>query len=254
MTAPPLELSAAYVVRTCVPEHALAAAAGVSAATLEALQAAGVVPQPTYVLGPASVRSAIAALGPREGGRAYFGISVPPWLRLAAVLAERTPATELRAALTAWLAKDLAEALTEAREDAKRFGWSRMFRDDAVDRTAVATEAERLWPEWMGGGWAVCLRRFDGPHLVAKEVGRRRIAALTDECAKAELSPEARLEVLGAMARLDAVLLSFAPHERPNGTPGLILDATAQRYDLPWPACAYGDAQGWSHRAVERVA
>lgn len=228
------EAARAYVAAHCIPERALAARAGLDAAQLMALEAAGVVPKPTYRVGPSSVISAIRALGQREAGAAgWYGVSVAAWLRRAAVLAEATPAADLADAMADGVARDLVTTLGGAAADAQAFGWGGLFRDGRCDLTAARAYVDGEWAGWMAGGWAVCLRRFDGHHLAVKEIERQRIGAML---AAGVETPAERLALADAMARLDAVLLPFAPHERPHGTPGKFLDEPARRLGLPWDA------------------
>ena len=229
----------AYVRRTCVASAELAAAVGVPAARIEALAEAGVAPQPTYRITGRAVVSAIGAVGEIAEGEtaaAYYGPSVAPWLRRALVLAEGRGGG-LKDPLLDWLAGDLAAALEARAEEARAFGWNHVFCGAGCDPRAVRDEVAGYWDGWMRGGWAVCLVRFDGHHLATKEIERRRMARLTQE-AGPRPGPETRLALLDAMARLDAVLLPFAPHERTGGTPGLFIDEPARRFALPWPSPA----------------
>lgn len=235
MTGEQLRASAAYVAAHCVSAAELAARVGVSPADLAGLDAAGVLPAPTYRVGRRSVISAIRALGePEDDAEGWYGIAVVDWLRRAALLAEQTPPGRMADSMADWLARDLQFELQAQAHDAQRFGWAQLFEDGACRLPAARAYVDGEWRGWMLGGWAVCLRRFDGRHLATKEIERRRIAALTGEGGRARLEADERLEVADAMRRLDAVLLPFAPHERPHGTPGLFLDAPARRYGLPW--------------------
>jgi hypothetical protein len=225
----------AYVRRWCVPEADLTQAAGLGPAELATLRARGVAPEPTYCVGQTWIASAIGHCGAPDGEplERYFGPSVAPWLRRAALL-DRRGVSDLRGALVDGLARDMAEVLDGLARDARAYGWAQLFTDGTPNHDAVRAEIESYWPGWMRGGWAVCLRRFDGRHLVAKEVERRRIAALTRDWTAATLTPDESLSVLDAMHRLDAVILPFSPFERPAGTPGQFLDRTVAQYGLPW--------------------
>lgn len=229
------EAAVAYVAAHCCAAADLAARVGVSGDRLAELTAAGMLPAPTYRVGRRSVVSAICTLGePEPDAAAWYGMAVIDWLRRAAVLTDLTPVAGLRAAMSDWLAEDLCAELQARAADAERFGWAEMFRDGACDRAAIRAYVGGEWANWMDGGWAVCLRRFDGRSLAVKEIERQRIAALTRRGQRARLTPQERLALVDAMGRLAAVLMPFAPHERPHGTPGLFLDAPARRYGLPW--------------------
>lgn len=238
MPDPAYATAVAYVTAHHTPRSALAVAAGLTERELARLAEAGVLPEPTYRIGPAGVMSAIGWIGAAPDGEAFYGPSVIHWLRRARVLAEQVPSAGLVAALEAWLAEDLRRALAARTDEATIHGWGHLMRGGAVNADAVRGEVESYRDGWEAGGWAVCLRRFDGHHLATKEIERRRIAALTQDGTKPELPAPERLAVLDAMIRLDSVLLPFAPHERPYGTPGKFIDAVALRYDLPLPGHA----------------
>lgn len=233
--------SRAYVLAHCTPAGGLARAAGVSPASLARLGDLGLLPQPTYRVSPRGIASAIGAigdLGPGEGD-GYYGAAVIPWLRRADAEAARDPAAAADA-MRAWLAEGLRSA-AQALPQAAAFGWAAVVGEDGL--AATRDEVARCWPGWIAGGWAVCLRRFDGRHLAVKEHARRRIASLTDSWRAERLSTEVRLALVDAMRELDDVLLPFAPFERPGGTPGLFLDRTAARYGLPWSGPVWAEAQ-----------
>ncbi|WP_342241294.1 DUF6058 family natural product biosynthesis protein, partial [Inquilinus sp. OTU3971] len=210
---------------------------------LRALIAARCLPQPTYVLDPSlTARSAIRseALAPQP--EEWFGAAVLPWARRAAESTLPLPALADR--LRQDFAADFRRALLAS--EGRLHGWTELFdAAGAIDETAFAKALDEIWEEnWLGAAYGVCLRRFDGHHLVTKLVERSRIRALTDEGAKPVLSPAEAEQVTAAMARLDAVLTPFAPHERPHGTPGLWIDRIAARYGLPHPAAPVDLAAG----------
>lgn len=230
-----VDAAARYVANYCVAGSDLAAAAGLRADALAILRQAGVVPDPTYKVSPYGVSSAIGNVGDTARGDAtgHFGPAVAPWLARASLLLASVDALALHEALINWLATDLAAALRARAAEARLFGWGHLFDEDRCDLERVREEVASYWGGWMNGGWAVCLRRFDGHHLATKEIERRRIASLTQEGCAQSLSLDDRLALFDAIARLESVLLPFAPHERPRGTPGVYIDAPSERYGLP---------------------
>lgn len=230
-----------YLRRFHVAAGDLVAVTGVSAPVLAALHEAGVTPAPTYEAGPRGVRSAIGGVGVVEPGEpivAYYGPSVVCWLRRAAVIAEGVGPAGAEAALRAWLLADLRAELAVRAADAEAFGWSELLHGGSVNSAALDRTAAQFWVDWMNGGWAVCLRRFDARHLLGKEIERRRIAALMDEGRR--LSPEQRLALFDAMVRLDTLLMPFAPHERATGTPGRFIDRPAAALGMAWSRVSPG--------------
>ncbi|WP_395680198.1 DUF6058 family natural product biosynthesis protein [Inquilinus sp.] len=228
-----------YVRRRCLTPPALAHAAGLTEDRLRQLIAARCLPGPTYVLNPSlTVRSAIrseALAQPEE----WFGAAVLPWARHAAD--STLPLPELAIRLRQEFTADFRRALLAS--EGRFYGWTELFdAAGAIDEIAFAKALDEIWEEhWLGGAYGVCLRRFDGHHLVTKLVERSRIRALAEEGTKPALPPAEAEQVTAAMARLDAVLAPFAPHERPHGTPGLWIDRIAERYGLAHPAAPLRD-------------
>jgi hypothetical protein len=230
-----------YVRRHCLTPPALAQAAGLSEDRLRALIAARCLPAPTYVLDPSlQARSAIRSEALVPQPEEWFGAALLPWASRAA---ESTlPLPMLADRLRQDFAADFRQALLAS--EGRAHGWTELFdAAGAIDEAAFAEALDEIWEEnWLGGAYAVCLRRFDGHHLVTKLVERSRIRALTAEGTKPALPAAEAAEVTTAMARLDAVITPFAPHERPHGTPGLWIDRIAERYGLPHPAAPVDSA------------
>lgn len=224
--------SRAYVETIATPRDALAAASGVSEQELAAIKATGALPAPTYVLFENAIRSPIAVLGdaPAEGGRAFYCPSVLQWVRRAKLIGvERS---DLLDRLQAWFAEDFAAALKTQAADARLYAWGHLFSADGeLVASALSEQVRTLCDEWMNGGWAVCLRRWNGYHMVTKDLERARIGALTENATR-ELNGAERRTLFDAIERLDSVMLPFAPHERPNGTPGLFMDRMRERYGV----------------------
>lgn len=226
--------SRAYIKTTATAREALPAATGVSQSELDAITANGAMPAPTYVLYDNAIVSPIATLGsPEEGavGREYFCPAVLGWLRHAALLQQST--LDTLPALEAAFAESFRSALRRQVIWARMFAWSHLFdsrgelKDDAVD-----AQVRDLASDWMNGGWAVCLRKWDGHHVVTKDLERAHIAFLTEDGARETLAAVDQHTLRSAIERLESVILPFAPHERPNGTPGLFIDRMRQRYGV----------------------
>lgn len=227
-----LARSCAYVEAIATPRDALAPASGVTEQELAAIEAAGALPTPTYVLFEKAIRSPIAMLGeaPAESGRAFYCPSVLQWLRRAKLIgAERQ---DLLERLQDWFAEDFATALNRQAADARLYAWGHLFGADGdLVASALSEQIRALCAEWMSGGWAVCLRRWNGYHVVTKDLERARISALTEDATR-ELNAAERRTLFDAIERLDSVMLPFAPHERPHGTPGLFVDRMRERYGV----------------------
>jgi hypothetical protein len=226
--------SRAYVETTATPREALPAVTGVSQAVLDAIADEGAMPAPTYTIFDNAIVSPIATLGsPHEGevGREYFCPSVLGWLKHAALLQQSKQATA--PALEAAFADSFRSALRRQVGAACLYAWRRLFRPNGeLNDTAVDEEVRNLSADWMNGGWAVCLRKWDGHHVVTKDLERARIAFITEDGKRKTLRRADQHTLRDAIARLDAVILPFAPHERPHGTPGLFIDRMRDRYGV----------------------
>lgn len=225
--------SRAYIEATATPREALATATGVSERDLAQIEAAGALPAPTYVVFDNAIRSPIRTLGepPANEGRAFYCPSVLHWLRRAALMQPSTPGLLDR--LHTWFAADFREALRAQAHDARRYAWAHLFGDSStINETTFAEQVATLHAEWLNGGWAVCLRRWNGCHVITKDLERARIGAITENGERETLSAEERLALFNAIERLESVMLPFAPYERPHGTPGLFIDRMRERYAL----------------------
>jgi hypothetical protein len=223
-----------YVESTATARGALSQALGISQTELDALNAAGAMPTPTYVVYADAIVSPIRQLGtPDDGavGTEYFCPAVLGWLRHAALLQQSKHDT--LPALEAAFAESFRSALRRQVSDARLSAWRHLFdaRGELIE-DAVNEELRTLSADWMNGGWAVCLRKWDGHHVVTKDIERARITMLTDDGKAEALASIDRMALRDAIARLDAVILPFAPHERPHGTPGLFIDRMRERYGV----------------------
>jgi hypothetical protein len=228
-----VEAARRYVSRFCTPASRLAEAAGVSESCLEQLSRAGALPAPTYRLYEEGVLSPIAARGDTTGAadEDWYGPAVAAWIRPAAILS-RHGSPDIAGRLASIFESMLYQALEERAEECARFGWSHAFKGSTLDREQVSLLSAELWADWMSGGWAVCLRSWSGRSVVAKEVQRSRIRAITRDGTRepADLMDAERLDLCQAIGELEAVMLPFAPHERANATAGLWIDAILNRY------------------------
>ena len=101
------------------------------------------------------------------------------------------------------------------------YGFPACFPDGRFDRSAALCIADAEWQSWLDGGYAVCLRRFSADGCVRKEALRYRALAHFDGAASGQMSP---FELFELVEELEALLLPFAPPERPTGTPGMVID------------------------------
>lgn len=219
-----------YVERYFVPLDELARLGGVSLDALIALIAAHAIPGPIYSLwSNGAFWSPIGGQhGPEPVGAAthWYAPAAAWWVRRSHGL---TPA----AAAIAFKERFIADFVTRlASEPQGHLGYPKVYQSGSFDPHAAAEAARSEWRDWIDGGYGVCLRQADAHHAITKTCRRAAIVAITDEGRATRLTPEQTDLLLTAMEQLDAVMLPFAPHQRPNGTPGLWLDAMLARYGL----------------------
>jgi hypothetical protein len=227
--------------RTYVEAHfwtveALAEAAGLTPERVDELVATSVVPGRIYSRDPVSGWwSALA--GWVAGGDGAPGADAEAWFSPWAVWDLRAATLGERAGLSdAAIAERAAEAFESEFVNAlatggpARIAFADCFGvDGRVDPTAAAARARTEWRGWLRGGYAVCLRSFTGETCVRKEsLG----AVLRQQVATTEGGAMSSAETLDACATLAALMLPFAPWERPVGTPGRTIDALLTRHDL----------------------
>lgn len=229
----------AYVERHFVEQPELAARAGVDISTLRSLIAAGVVPQPSYRIWP---NGAFASpIGGAHGGEPsgvatdWYSPAAAWWIRRALGMTE-TP-TEIARLFADRFVADFITQLAALPDG--HLAYPDVYVGGSLSPEAAASLARAEWDDWINGGYGVCLRHWSASDAIAKMLQRGRIIALTDGGTRDALTPPDRLALLEALERLEAVILPFAPHQRPTGTPGLWIDRILARYGLGRPA---GDA------------
>ncbi|QAY76203.1 hypothetical protein ETR14_06410 [Sphingosinicella sp. BN140058] len=100
------------------------------------------------------------------------------------------------------------------------YAFPHCFPAGRFDSGATDSAAAAEWNSWIDGSYGVCLRRFSAEACVRKEALRHRARAHLEGTGP-PLSPQALFDVV---EELEALLLPFAPEERPNGTPGRVID------------------------------
>lgn len=237
MQTEPFDTAArAYVEAHFWTLEALAEAAGLTPELVEALIAVGIAPGPIYRCDPTQGWwSALAGWvdgsegAPDGQAEAWFS----PWavwgLRTAR-LAERegVPDSESARRAAEAFGREFISAL--AMVAPARITFPGCFdAEGQVDPAAAAAAADVQWRGWLKGGYAVCLRAFTGETCVRKEsLG----ALLKRHVADPDAWPMTAAASLEACAALAALMLPFAPWERPVGTPGRTIDALLARHAL----------------------
>ncbi|WEK04673.1 MAG: DUF6058 family natural product biosynthesis protein [Candidatus Devosia phytovorans] len=219
-----------YVERYFVRLNELAELAGTDADRIRALIAARAIPGPIYSIWPNGTFSSPIGgehNGPAEGeAQHWYHPAAAWWIRRAASLDPEYAARQFQAKFLS----DFRQALLA--DPYASLGYPQAFRNGEPDDTQIDSVGIAELNDWLDGGYGVCLRIWDGHHVVTKTCRRAGILHLTEEGRKSLLSAEDRLTLLDTMEALDAVMLPFAPHQRPKGTPGLWLDTILARYAM----------------------
>lgn len=226
-----------YVMVHFVDEDGFLRAASISRSLFRDLIGVGALPGPIYRIWPSG--TVWSPVGGWVDGRDELGAPQSEWFSPAAIWWARRAAVFLESGTPLPLITDgLRESfLADFRAVLETLPLAQVaypdaFSDGRLDLQAAMDAGLSEWADWINGGYGVCLRRFDARSLAVKAGEAARVRALTRSGTRETLSPSEKLELLNAMESLDAVMLPFAPHQRPKGTPGFWVDAPLARYGM----------------------
>lgn len=219
----------AYLDRYFVQLDELATLGGVSHAEVMALIEARAIPQPIYTVWPNGAFS--SPIGGQHGDAQgepanWYSLAAAWWIRRSHGLSPTDAAAQFEARFVA----DFVTRLPL--EQQAPLGYAQVFSTGQFDALAAEAAGRAEWGDWIDGGYGVCLRYGDAQHAITKTCRRAAVLAMTDEGRRLQMTPTERDALLNVMEELEAVMLPFAPHQRPHGTPGLWLDAILARYGL----------------------
>ncbi len=89
-----------------------------------------------------------------------------------------------------------------------------------------------VWDYLMDGTWGLCLKQFDIPGLVQKELARRSIEDITNKADPAAISEADRASLRKAAGQFYEVALPFSPHEVGESSRCLEVNAAVRKYGL----------------------
>ncbi|GLQ11761.1 hypothetical protein GCM10007913_36930 [Devosia yakushimensis] len=218
-----------YVLRHFVPLSELAALANISPARVRSLIEARAIPGAIYGIWPNGAY--FSPIGGHHGTPIgepahWYSPAAAWWLRRAHDL-------DAHAAADLFEHRFVADFVSRlAAEPDGALGYPGAWVDGSFSPAGAAATARGEWRDWIDGGYGVCLRHWDAYHAITKTCRRASIVRLTDEGRRQDLTSGEIDTLLDAMEQLDAVMLPFAPHQRPHGTPGLWIDAILVNYHL----------------------
>lgn len=223
-----------YLQQHFLPMSEFARRCAMAPAALQALIAGQVIPGAIYSTWP---NGAFTSVGeeptgmPKGAPTHWYSPAALWWVRRAAVL--QRSADEIARHFRKEFVAEFMAKLPE--EPFARLGYPEVYRDGAIDPVLLETKAHAEWNDWITGGYAICLRNWSVSDVFAKVILRGRVLDITDEGRQQKLPQQRMLELIDVLAALETVMLPFAPHQRPTGTPGLWIDAILTRYRLGRP-------------------
>ncbi len=213
----------AYILAHYVTLDALAERAGLPPARIEELIAAHCVPPHSHEI-RATVTfysEGFGSFATASAPRRYYHPSLVAWIGRA-----QAHATEMSLAEVARQVRQDFEADVLRCLDGAPLPWPR-----GIDHP---------WAYLMDGTFGLCLKELTVPCLVQKEAARATIAELTATAPAGPPSVGLRRDLEAAIARYDAVTLSFAPHEVEASSRRLEIAPTIERFGLAWPGAGKG--------------
>ncbi|GJL94652.1 MAG: hypothetical protein DHS20C05_10570 [Hyphococcus sp.] len=223
-----------YMALHFVDCEALVRRTGASKETIDELLKVGAAPGVIYVQSnDGSWWSALGAYVGREEkippatGLSWYNPAAVWWLRRALLSVKSGQSVvEASANNKAHFMKGFMTAIGSV--EYASLAYPNCFDDAEVLADNARTTCDAEWDAWVKGAYGVCMRRFSAEGCIEKEALRARIVlALENEDHK--LADD----VLLSMAeRLEALVLPFAPWERPGGTPGKAIDEPLARLGL----------------------
>ena len=214
MTAVTAEQTQAYIEAYYLTRQQLSLAAGISEARILELVEARCIPPHAYEARPETTYiSSFGSYRLPAASLFYYHPRHVDWIDRAETLAAGLPLTEVAVKV-----KEGFEADIEAALDGQPLPWP--------DGLGL------VWDYLMDGTWSLCLKDFDIPGLVQKEVARRTIAEVEDAAAGRPISDDERERLRAAVRRYDAVALPFSPHEVGESSRCLEVNAVVRKYRL----------------------
>lgn len=214
----------AYVERWFISFAELAARSGLGEAVAAALIEAGAAPGPVYIRTGDQWWNALDDEPAPEGGERWYAPAAAYWLRRAQ-LAMRDGASVNEAARMNHdhFVASFVAALESEPLAAVPFGEAMV--DGSINPVVARQRASAEWADWISGGYAVCLRSFTGQSCVEKE-------ALAYTLRRADPDGSNDLALLDQVERLSALMLPFAPFQRPTCSPGFAVDRLLTAMEL----------------------
>jgi Family of unknown function (DUF6058) len=223
-----------YMAQHFVDFETIIRRSGADKSTVEHLIAAGAAPGVIYARSDEGVWwGALGAFMGKENptpmaGRHWYNPAIIWWLRRALLKMAGGISEPLAAQNNREVFLSEFVGLLRDIEDAA-LAYAPCFDGGDIVEDKARVMGEQEWRSWAQGAYAVCLRRFSARSCIKKEALRARIVAACEDKPGFSLGDEALFD---KVEQLEALILPFAPWERPNGTPGKAIDAPLARLKL----------------------
>ncbi len=223
-----------YMAQRFVDFETIIRRSGADKSTIESLIDAGAAPGVIYARSDDGAWwGALGAFMGREApapiaGHHWYSPAVVWWLRRA--LLKMADGGSLQQAAECSKENFLSEFVSLLRDiEDTALAYPTCFHGGDIIDSQARIIGEQEWRSWIQGAYAVCLRRFSAHSCIEKEALRARIVAACEGKPGLSLNDEALFD---KVEQLEALILPFAPWERPNGTPGKAIDAPLARLNL----------------------
>lgn len=207
-------------------ERQLADAVGVEEDALRSFVRSRCCPAASYVRSARGWWSALQRRGlERPVGDAWFSRGAA-WTTRRAVLMRRSGKSLVDVADT--LRREFISGFSDEllKTDQAALAFADCFENGHVDLSNAQRRADVEWNAWLDGGYGNCLRVFTPQTCIRKE------ALSTSMKAALRSRPYDPATLLDLAEQLSAVMLPFAPWQRPTCTPGQTIDILLSEHRL----------------------
>lgn len=208
------EQTQSYIDTYYVTRSELAKLAGLSEDRIVELADAKCIPPHAYeVRSDMEVVSSFGSYTLPSAPRYYYHPRSIEWIEHATSLAEHHPLDVVAEMIKTKFSEDIDKALA-----GRPLPWP-----DGKDR---------IWDYLMDGTWSLCLKNYNVPDLVQKEVARATIARIAGSATTGDISDRERAALEEAVSAFDEVALPFSPHEVGESSRCLEVNAVVKQFGL----------------------
>ena len=214
MTNATAEQTQAYIDEYYIPRSDLAILGGISEDRIIELADAKCIPPHAYeVRADMEVVSSFGSYTLPSVPRFYYHPCSVEWIRQATALASEHSLTVVADMIKAKFSEDIDKALA-----GRPLPWP--------------DGKGRVWDYLMDGTWSLCLKDYNVPDLVQKELARATISKVVEAASGRNISGTERAELEDAVSKFDQVALPFSPHEVGESSRCLEVNAVVKKFEF----------------------